>query len=636
MYKVVNPLISASEVSAYIQKQKDYLQSKQKQDGSWHFCFEGGPMTDAFMIMLLRSLNLNQEELITRLTKRIASLQETSGCWKLYHDEYEGNLSATVQAYNALLFSGHYKKEDPNMKKAANFILQNGGLENVHFLTKFMLAVNGQYSWPPLFIPTTLLLIPSNLPFNIFNFSTYARIHFIPMMISLNKRFQLTSKWTPNLQHLMQHSRSQADLWFTKQSRDERIFEAILEEGKKLLQLPFHLHQLGLKRAEEYMLKRIEADGTLLSYTSATIFMIYSLLALGYSKNSPIIQKAISGLLQLEFRLKNYSHIENSNSVIWDTSLLTYAFQKSEISNQQPMISKAASFILNNQQNKFGDWAVHNPNMMPGGWGFSKGNTINPDIDDTTAALRVLAPFSNVKNQYLRGLNWLLSMQNDDGGWAAFEKNTNQEILTYIPIENAKDAVVDPSTPDLTGRTLEFLGNFTHFNKMKPNVRKAITWLTNHQEQNGSWYGRWGVCYIYGTWAAITGLRAVDVSKHHSTIQKAINWLLQIQNLDGGWGESCKSSVEKTFIPLKSSTLSQTGWAVDTLLTTLAPDHPAIQRGIHFLMNAKLKKEYFEYPTGTGLPGQFYSYYHSYNYIYPILAIGHYLQSITSWNNANN
>jgi len=216
-------------------------------------------------------------------------------------------------------------------------------------------------------------------------------------------------------------------------------------------------------------------------------------------------------------------------------------------------------------------------------------------------------------------------MQNDDGGWPAFEKNTNKQILSWLPIEGADAVSTDPSTTDLTGRTLEFLGNHAEMNVRDPNIQKAVSWLLRNQEENGSWYGRWGICYIYGTWSAVTGLIAVGVPAEHPAIQKAVQWLLRIQNQDGGWGESCNSDIVKSYVPLGASTPSQTAWAVDTLIAASpTPTLPMI-RGIQFLLGKEGNQDWtLSYPTGAALPGGFYFHYNSYRYIWPLIALGHF------------
>ncbi|WP_204166748.1 squalene--hopene cyclase [Bacillus sp. CGMCC 1.16541] len=621
------------KIQAEINKRVETLRAHQHQDGSWRYMFEGSVMTDAFMIMTLRTLEVKNEQLIQRLVNRLLHLQTSDGVWKLHEDEKRGNLSTTVQAYTALLFSGHFKREDRLLRKAERFILHHGGLEKTHFMTKWMLAVHGLYPWPRCFyVPLSLLLLPTYSPLNFYELSAYARIHFAPMMIAANKKLNVQSTWTPDIRYLIRSTnRDLHDTWYDEYRSVSSFFTT---ELKRLASLPSYIQRLGYQAAERYMLDRIEKDGTLNSYASATFFMIYALLALKYKKDSPLIQSALFGLTNLVTNANGFDHLENSTSTVWDTALLSYALQEAGVSSTDKMIERSLHYLLSKQHTKQGDWVIHNPGALPGGWGFSHINTINPDLDDTSAALRALSRKAirdeTVRMAWQRGTSWLLSMQNKDGGFAAFEKNTNHPLFTYIPLENAEDAATDPSTPDLTGRVLEYLGTYAGMNQHHPSIQSAMNWLLSQQHRDGSWYGRWGVCYIYGTWAAVTGLRAVGVERSHSQIAKAIQWLKSIQHEDGGWGESCESAVLKTYKPLSFSTPSQTAWALDALISVCSINDKAITKGMQFLLEAnELPHHQRHYPTGIGLPGQFYINYHSYNEIFPLLTFGHYLQRST-------
>lgn len=626
-------MVSKEMIIREIETRIEKLTDLQLNNGSWKFCFEGGLMTDAFMIITLRSLQIkNEEVLIKKLTDRIMHLQSEEGTWKAYPDELGGNLSSTVQAYTALLFSGDYDQDHPSLKKAEIFINNNGGISKTHFMTKWMLAVHGLYQWPTFFyIPMTFLLLPTAFPINFFQFSSYARIHFIPMMIAANKKFTLHSKNTPNLDHLTNRSTSTADMNEWDVFDHVRFKKGFVHEMYKLYHLPKYLHRLGYERAERYILKRIEQDGTLYSYASATFFMIYGLLALGYKKDSPIIKTAINGLKKLVTEECDGIHLENSTSTVWDTALISYVLQEANVAVQTPTIKKATKYILSKQHSKKGDWKIHNPSIHPGCWGFSHNNTINPDNDDTSAALRAITRESmtnkKLSHAWYKGVIYLLSMQNADGGWAAFEKNTDFELLTYLPLDNSGDAAIDPSTADLTGRTLEFFGNYANLTIDHPSIKAGVRWLVNNQESNGSWYGRWGVCYIYGTWAAITGLISVGVPVNSPTIKRAIKWLEAIQLSDGGWGESCESSVKKQYIPLQFSTPAQTSWALDAIIQSGGKKRDSVKKGLTWLLQESKHKNSLTYPTGIGLPGQFYINYHSYNQLFPLLTLAHFLNN---------
>ncbi|MEH7356488.1 squalene--hopene cyclase [Neobacillus drentensis] len=603
----------------------DMLRKDQSPDGSWDYPFETGISTDAYMIILLRTLEINDEELIQGLTKRILSRQAKNGAWKLFYDEGDGNLTATVEAYYALLYSGFCQKDDNRLSAAKKFIFANGGLEEVSMFTKVMLSLTGQYKWPAFSpLPIEVVLLPLYFPINFYSFSVFGRANLAPIMILADNKFSMKTDRSPDLSHLHLH-RNDIDQW--TRSNNFRSLYSFIEDGvKNLLGLPEQLHQLAIQRAKKYMLDRIEPDGTFLSYYSCTFLMIFALLSLGYKKTDSIITNAVKGIKSMMCEIDGFPHMQYTTANLWNTSLIGYALQTAGIAPDDHMVDQANRYLLDRQHHKFGDWVIHNPKTMPGGWGFSDINTILPDVDDTSAALRSISRIAPSKLQaWERAITWLLSMQNDDGGWAAFEKNINSKLLQFLPIEKGEFLLADSSSADLTGRTVEFFGQYTNLSKDHTTIKRGIRWILKNQEKDGSWYGRWGICYLYGTWAAITGLKAVGVPSDHSSVHKAVNWLRGIQNNDGGWGESCHSDSKKTYVPLRASTLTHTAWALDTLISTSEKPTPEIQKGITYLL-ASLKKVDWttDYPKGQGMAGAFYVHYHSYRYIFPLLALAHY------------
>jgi len=601
------------------------LRSHQSPDGSWAYPFDTGISTDAYMIILLRTLEIDDEELIKGLCKRILSKQEKNGTWKLFFDEGSGNLTATLEAYYALLFSGYYRKSDQRLREAKRFILANGGLSEVSTFTKIMLALTGQYEWPALTpLPIEFILLPHQFPINFYSLSVFGRANLTPIMILAAKKLAITTEKTPDLSEI-KLQRDDDSSWIRTQ--EERSFLSFIQDGvKKLLGIPEELHRLAIKRAEKYMLDHLESDGTFYSYYSCTFLMIFALLALGYKKTDQVIAKAIEGIRAMKCEINGLPHMQYTTANVWNTALISYALQGSGVSPDDSMVKNANKYLLSRQHDRFGDWVVHNPNSLPGGWGFSDINTILPDVDDTTAALRSISRITTTRPAaWERGISWLLSMQNNNGGWPAFEKNTDAKLLEFLPLEKAQFLLVDPSSADLTGRTLEFLGNYTNLSASDSIIQRAVNWLEKDQRKDGSWYGRWGICFLYGTWAAITGLLAVGVSKHHPSIQKATAWLRKIQNPDGGWGESCRSDTQMSYVPLRTSTLTDTAWALDALISI--EDRPTIriQKGIEYLLESLDKEDWTtDYPKGQGMGGAFYIHYHSYRYIFPLLALSHF------------
>lgn len=622
-------------VEAAMNRLAEGLLERQSPDGSWRFCFESGILTDAYMIIILRSLKLGDERLIRRLASRILDKQRPGGSWTWYHDDDEGHLSATVEAYYALLYSGTVDQTDEALQKAKRFIIAKGGLHNVSgLLTKVILAVTGQVPWPRFRqIPIEMMLLPSSLPISFHDLSSYARVHLAPVLILADLKFVIRTEATPDLSELLTADPDPALREHEQESRWFPFAEQIKAGIQKLALLPEELHQQALRRAESYMLDRIEPNGTLYSYASSTFLMIYALLALRYDANHPVIRNALQGLKSLAGETDGQQHIQNSSSTVWDTALISHALQAAGYSAEHPAIARADAYLLSRQHTKLGDWSLGLDHPLPGGWGFSDVNTIIPDVDDTTAALRALratpARFGpQFREARDRGLHWVLSMQNRDGGWPAFEKGKDSALLTrLLPVDGAEAAAIDPSSADLTGRTLEYLGSEAGFDIAHPFVRRGADWLIRHQKPDGSWYGRWGICYIYGTWAAITGLMAVRAPKQHVSVLKAVQWLDSIQNPDGGWGESCRSDQVKAYVPLHASTPSQTAWALDALVAVHQVPADSIQKGILTLSEMVLHGNAgwtAEYPTGAGLPGNFYTRYHSYNYIWPLLTLANY------------
>lgn len=605
------------------------LEKAQSPNGSWDYPFETGISTDAYMIILLRSLEINDEDLIRSLSERILSKQEKNGAWKLFHDEGDGNLNATVEALYALRYSGYYPKEDQRLRQAKKFILANGGIEKSHMLAKIMLALTGQIPWPAFFpIPIEMILLPPSFPINFYDISNFGRSNLAPIMILATKKYSKKTKKSPKLTDLFI---SRVDDFFKwPETRESKRFFSLISEGiKNLVGLPEYIHSMAINRTKQYMLDHIEIDGTQYSYFSSTFLMIFALLSLGHSKNAPLILNAINGIKSMKCKINGHTHMQYTTANVWNTSLISYALQTAGISPTDPMITKANQYLLERQQYKFGDWVIHNPTALPGGWGFSDINTIDPDVDDTTATLRALSKHVQAEpilhQVWDRGTAWALSMQNDDGGWPAFEKNVDKKLLNILPIEGGRFLLSDASSADLTGRTLEFFGGYTNLPKASDVMKRGIDWLFHDQKKDGSWYGRWGICYIYGTWAAITGLMASGVEPKNKDVQKAVTWLHQIQNKDGGWGESCKSDIKNTYIPLGSSNLTQTAWALDVLISVSDEPSPNINAGIAYLLDSYDKNDWtIDYPVGQGMGGGFYIHYHSYQYIFPLLALAHY------------
>ncbi|MFD7524425.1 terpene cyclase/mutase family protein [Paenibacillus chitinolyticus] len=632
------------EVDHAIQSLSEWLLGKQEKDGTWKFCYDNGISTSAYLIILLRTLeteNADDEALIRRLHDSIVRTQQPDGSWKLYADESDGNLAASVEAYYALLFSGYSDDGSPSLVNARAFIRSRGGIAGVtNVLTRVILAATGQIPWPAEYsVPLEFLLLPASAPLSFFALSAYARVHLAPVLLMADRNFSVRTNRTPDLSALdarrdevRKNGGSSGSVPGASAQPDRgpgELLSAIQAGISQLAALPGQLHESAVKKAERFMLERIEPDGTLYSYASSTCLLVFALLSLGYERRHPTIAQAVKGLKAMLCVSEDRLLMQNAPPTVWDTALIAHALQEARVRPEAPEIRKAASYLLAKQQRKIGDWGRKVSHPVPGGWGFSPSNTRNPDVDDTTAALRAVkflrTEGSAGREAWNRGLYWIMSMQNHDGGWAAFEKDTDDKLLTLLPLEGAKHAAIDPSTADLTGRTLEFLGSTAGLDVKHHWIRRGADWLAANQEKDGSWYGRWGVCYLYGTWAALTGLAAVGLKPAHPAVAKGVSWLLSVQNPDGGWGESCGSDISGRYQSLGASTPSQTAWALDALIAVHPAPPAAIDRGIQRLLAALGERDWTSfYPTGAGLPGSFYNTYESYRYIWPLLALSRY------------
>ncbi len=621
------------KVEAEINRIVNVFFHDQSPDGSWHYPFETGIVSDCYMIILLRALEIKDEELIKALVGRIMGKQEQNGAWKLFRDEEEGNITATVEAYYALLYSGYRNKHDKNMQMARQFIVSRGGVAKTHMFTKVMLAITGQSEWPSDFpVPIEVVLLPASFPVSFFDLSVYGRANLIPILILAHHRFSIKKKHAPDISDLFQESEVPffKDMdWNEDRELKWQSVLALIKQGIGMFQkFPAQLRLTALRRAEQYMIERIEPDGTFYSYFSSTFLMIFALLARGYPKNHSIITQAIQGLKSMVCQIGGSLHVQYTTANVWNTALISSVLQAAGAPSSAKVIQQANQYLLSRQHSKYGDWAIRNPNTKPGGWGFSNINTINPDVDDSIAVLRAMRGFATEQDAYRkswdRGINWVISMQNDDGGWPAFERNANKPFLTWLPLEGGEDILMDPSTADLTGRTLQFLGDCTLLNRNHQIIKRGVDWLLNNQEEEGSWYGQWGSCYIYGTWTAVTGLSAIGMPSDDPAIQRAVKWLRETQNPDGGWGESCKSDIEKEYVPLGASTRTHTAWALAALIAASTKSTPEIERGVKFLIDGKQEDWAADYPKGRGVAGVFYIHYPSYEYIWPLWTLVRY------------
>lgn len=645
-------LVDEPLLDEVLKKTSDTLLDLQHPDGYWWFTLEANEAIGAEFIHLMHFLGEVDPSIQKGLANRILQAQREDGSWGLYHTA-PGDLSATVECYLSLRLAG-FPSRDSRLQRTRDFILQQGGLTEVRVFTRIHLALFGLIPWElcPM-MPPEIILLPPWAPLNIYHFSSWARASIVPLLVILNKKPVVRLEGI-DLEELYKEpagERKWAPSRKTNPLSIERLF-VVIDKGLKYLdRVPFKpwrnpTFEKGIDWVWEHLQKTEDIY-------PAMAYGAMAFKAFGFSNNSPQIQTALRGLKSfqqkydgdtlppLPFSLEAVPgaaiHQQCCVSPVWDTPWALLALMETGLLKRgDPRLLEAGRWLLSKEiVNPHGDWRFRNPEGVAGGWSFEFKNEYFPDVDDTIEVLTVLQdipiPEEEKKPAIDRGLQWLLSMQNNDGGWGAFDKNNDLDLVNKIPFSD-HGACLDPSTPDITGRAVELLVKMgmRHEDKV---LKRAIRFLKKSQEDFGGWYGRWGVNYIYGTWAVLTGLAALGEANPLSReVRKACQWLRSVQNEDGGFSESPESYITKKFLPYPESVPSQTAWGVMGLIAGGEIDSSAVRKGIRFLLvqadaSGQWEEKYF---TGTGFPGHFYIRYHGYRYYFPLLALARYKKAISS------
>jgi len=388
----------------------------------------------------------------------------------------------------------------------------------------------------------------------------------------------------------------------------------------------------ALKKCEQWMLERYEGSDGLAAIFPAMLNSVIALEALGYPKDHPIFAREYRELKRLEHHTADSMRIEPCFSPVWDTAIVSICLRESGVPAEHPQLQRAAHWLIDREIRFRGDWYHKNPvDVEPSGWVFEFNNKWNPDVDDTAMVLLALRqiPTADGKRRdecFRRGYNWMLAFQCRDGGWAAFDKDCTKSILEKVPFAD-HNAMLDPECVDITARILEVMG-LEGVCKDHPQVRRGLAFIKKSQEEDGSFYGRWGVNYVYGTWQVLRGLKALDYDMTEPWLLRGRDWLMSVQHEDGGWGERCNTYDDPVHKGRGPSTASQTAWAVMGLCTFGDPDLPALQRGIEYLCRTQNPDGSWSEDeiTGTGFPKVFYLKYDMYRNAWPLLALATYQQ----------
>jgi squalene-hopene/tetraprenyl-beta-curcumene cyclase len=623
-----------AEISDAVSRAQQNLLRQQHEDGHW--CGEllvDSTLCSDFVLFMhwLGEIDFTLQE---RCARHILKRQLPDGGWNIYFGG-PSEINASVKGYFALKLAG-YSPDLPFMRKARENILRLGGIPRMNTFSKLYLALLGQFPWKYLpTIPVEMILLPTWAPFHIYKMSSWSRAMLVPLAIINHFKPTRTLPGDKQLHELYPIGTEQSDLRLPRSDRfwTWRNFFLRVTDVLKILH-PFQIRSMrkrALEEAERWMLERIgEGSDGLAAVYPAMLNCMIALRVLGYPKDHPAYKKAAKDFAGLFVDDPEDFRIQPCLSPIWDTAINLIALAESGLPADDPALRRAAKWLLDKEVRIVGDWQHNNSHPEASGWAFEYNNVYYPDVDDTAMvlmALRLVKPENELAlaTTFRRALDWQMSFQCRDGGWAAFDKNVTTPWLEDMPFAD-HNAILDPTCSDLTARTLELLG-YSNFNPKVRSVRDAVHYLIETQESDGSWYGRWGVNYIYGTWQVLRGLRAINFDMTQDWILRGRDWLESCQNDDGGWGETCATYENAATKGIGKSTASQTAWAIMGICACGDLNRSSIQRGLRFLLDTQKADGSWDEPeiTGTGFPGVFYLKYDMYRQNFPLLALATYV-----------
>lgn len=625
--------VPVAELDETIQRTQDYFLRIQHPDGYWVGELETNVCMAAEYLLLTHFLGVRDDERWHKIAKFIRSQQRPDGTWSIY----EGgppDLNATVEAYFALKLAG-VPAGDPRLIRARDWVLSAGGVPKVRVFTKIWLALFGQWDWDGVpSLPPELMFLPHWFPLNIYDFASWARATIVPMLIILSEKPVCPVPDNARIDELFPHGRDGTDYSLPQATRSVagKLFhraDGVLRRYDRIALGP--LREAAYQAAEEWIVAHQEADG---SWGGIQPPWVYSLIALklrGYALDHPVMRLGLEGF-EGNWAVEDAEAFNPQAclSPVWDTALAMNALLDSDLKANHPALMLAGDWLLSEQVLTGGDWQVRTRDVEPGGWAFEFENDLYPDTDDTAEVLitlqRTELPNEERKREAIdRGRRWLLGMQSKNGGWGAFDRDNTRRIVNEIPFCDFGE-VIDSPSEDVTAHVIEALAAVG--DQDSDAVRRGLQYLRREHRSDGSWFGRWGVNYVYGTGSVLPAFRAAACDMSRKRFQRAARWLIGHQNEDGGWGEDPRSYDDDAWAGRGDSTPSQTAWAVLGLLSVDgdAVVAEATGRGAAWLVQHQEEDGQWSEPqfTGTGFPRDFYIKYHLYRNYWPLAALGRY------------
>ncbi|WP_420135017.1 squalene--hopene cyclase [Rhodopseudomonas sp.] len=624
-------------LEASIDAARSALMSHRRDDGHWVFELEADATIPAEYVLMRHYLG---EPVATELEAKIAvylrRIQGAHGGWPLVHGG-DFDMSASVKAYFGLKMIGD-DINAPHMVRAREAILARGGAINSNVFTRFLLAMYGVTTWRAVpVLPVEIMLLPSWSPFTLTKISYWARTTIVPLMVlSVLKPVARNAKGVGIDELFLQDPKS-IGLLAKAPHQNAALFKLFGSIDKVLRAIepvmPKKYRKLAIEKALVFLEERLNGEDGLgaIFPPMANAVMMYD--ALGYGEDYPprAIQRRAIELLLVD--RGDEAYCQPCVSPVWDTALASHAVIEADGTQGSGAVRPALDWLLPRQVLDLkGDWAAKAPDVRPGGWAFQYNNAHYPDLDDTAVVVMALdrarkdAPNPAYDTAIARGREWIEGMQSDDGGWAAFDVNNTEYYLNNIPFSD-HGALLDPPTEDVTARCVSMLAQLGETPESSRALARGIEYLRKTQLPDGSWYGRWGLNYVYGTWSVLCALNAAGLDHQDPAIRKAVAWLASIQNPDGGWGEDAISyKLDYRGYESSASTASQTAWALLALMAAGEVDHPAVARGIEYLKSTQTEKGLWDEQryTGTGFPRVFYLRYHGYSKFFPLWALARY------------
>ncbi len=606
---------------------RQHLLGLQDAEGFWHFSMEANATMDAQYIFANRLLGRSVPDVERRLGDHLLATQTEDGSWPLYYGG-PGHLSCSVEAYFALKLLGHAPSE-PALARARRFIRGGGGAAKAQVFTRIFLAFFDQFPWAGVpALPPELLLLPERFPLSIYRMSSWARSTVVPLLILLQHRPSYDVPPGQGIEELWVDPPMPVDVQFEpdRQPFTFRNFFLLADRVLRLLdRLPLRFRQRGLDRALHWILERQDRNGGWAGIQPAMVNSVLALRAMGCAADHPAV---VAGLQAIDdFLAERDGHLlfQPCVSPTWDTALAVRALVDAGDAPNAEHVTRAMRWLEKCQTKRPGDWAVLRPDLPAAGWAFEFANDWYPDVDDSAVILMDMALTGATETPaFKEGLEWTLGMQCRDGGYGAFDAENTLDLWNKIPFADM-EAMIDPPTEDLTGRLCELMG-MLHLQPDEPRVRSAREFLRRAQRSDGSWWGRWGVNYVYGTWSVIAGLRAVGARQDEDMIERGCAFLRSYQNDDGGFGETCGTYHDPKCPEAGPSTASQTAWAAMGLMAGEGGITRESTAAINYLCHAQAADGSWTEPefTGTGFPGHFYLRYDGYRNFFPLMALGRY------------